>query len=70
MANWIKGAIKRPGALHRALGVKQGEDIPESKKNAKLSSLHAKMEDRKLTPSESRLLKQLNLAKTLSGMRK
>ena len=29
--NWIKGAIKRPGALHRALGVPEGESIPEGK---------------------------------------
>lgn len=26
--NWIAGAIKHPGALHRALGVKQGTKIP------------------------------------------
>ena len=28
MANFIKKAIKRPGALHRALGVPQGKRIP------------------------------------------
>ena len=28
---WIKGAIKHPGALHKVLGVKKGEKIPESK---------------------------------------
>ena len=32
--NWIKGAIKHPGALHRELGVPQGEKIPASKLNA------------------------------------
>lgn len=31
MANWIKGAIKHPGALHRELGVKQGKKIPAKK---------------------------------------
>ena len=31
MANWIKGAIKHPGALHRELGVPQGQKIPASK---------------------------------------
>lgn len=31
MANWIKGAIKHPGALHRELGVPQGKKIPKSK---------------------------------------
>lgn len=30
MANWIKSAIKHPGALHRALGVKKGKKIPKS----------------------------------------
>jgi len=29
--NWIKGAIKRPGQLHRDLGVPQGEKIPKRK---------------------------------------
>ena len=28
---WIQGAIKKPGALHRDLGVPQGEKIPVSK---------------------------------------
>ena len=31
MANWISGAVKRPGALHRKLGVKKGEKIPAAK---------------------------------------
>jgi hypothetical protein len=26
--NWIKGAIKHPGALRRSLGVKKGGKIP------------------------------------------
>lgn len=29
--NWIRGAIKKPGALHRALHVPQGQKIPEEK---------------------------------------
>jgi len=28
---WIKGAIKHPGALHKQLGVAQGEKIPPGK---------------------------------------
>jgi len=28
-ANWIQGAIKRPGQLHRDLGVPQGQRIPQ-----------------------------------------
>lgn len=31
MANWIKGAIKHPGALHEDLGVPQGQKIPKAK---------------------------------------
>jgi hypothetical protein len=34
MANWIQNAIKHPGALHKQLGVKQGNKIPASKLNA------------------------------------
>jgi len=29
--NFIKGAIKHPGALHRQLGVPQGQKIPAGK---------------------------------------
>ena len=32
--DWIKGAIKKPGALHKELGVKQGQKIPEKKLEA------------------------------------
>jgi hypothetical protein len=34
---WIAGAIKHPGALHRDLGVPQGQKIPESKLSAAAS---------------------------------
>ncbi len=30
-SNWIQGAIKKPGALRKSLGVKKGENIPEGK---------------------------------------
>ena len=29
--NWIKGAIKKPGALHEELGVPAGKKIPAKK---------------------------------------
>ena len=29
--NWIAGAIKHPGALHKTLGVAKGKKIPEAK---------------------------------------
>jgi hypothetical protein len=32
--NWIAGAIKKPGALRKELGVKEGEKIPAKKLNA------------------------------------
>lgn len=32
--NWIAGAIKKPGALHKELGVKSSEKIPAKKLEA------------------------------------
>ncbi|MBM4388010.1 MAG: hypothetical protein FJ088_09760 [Deltaproteobacteria bacterium] len=32
--DWIKDAIKKPGALHRQLGMRLGEKIPEEKLKA------------------------------------
>jgi hypothetical protein len=29
--NWIAGAVKHPGALHKQLGVPQGKKIPAKK---------------------------------------
>jgi len=56
--NWIQGAVKHPGALHRQLGVPAGEKIPASKlKTAKHSD----------NPT---LRRRANLAETLKGMRK
>jgi len=31
---WIQGAIKKPGALHRQLGVPKGKTIPVAKLRA------------------------------------
>lgn len=56
--NWIKGAIKNPGALHRDLGVPQGQKIPESKIDAAARS------------NNPTLRKRANLAKTLKGFKK
>lgn len=55
--DWIKGAIKRPGALHRALKVPQGEKIPE-KKLAKAEG-----------SASPRIRREANLAKTLKSFR-
>lgn len=32
--NWMKGAVKHPGALHRALHVPMGHNIPAKKVEA------------------------------------
>jgi hypothetical protein len=32
--DWIKGAIKKPGALHKELGVPEGKKIPAKKLEA------------------------------------
>ena len=32
--NWIKGAISKPGALRKELGVKKGQTIPAKKLDA------------------------------------
>ena len=34
MEKWIQGAIKKPGALRKSLGVKEGETIPTGKLQA------------------------------------
>ncbi len=55
---WIKWAIKHPWALHRELGVPEGEKIPQSKLNAAASSTNPTLRRRAI------------LAKTLSKFKK
>jgi hypothetical protein len=55
--NWIKSAIKKPGALRRELHVKPGKKIP-AKKLAKAAK------------SKGKLGKRARLAETLKGMKK
>lgn len=67
---WIKGAIKRPGALREKMGVKEGEKIPKGEISAKIATLQKEGEgDKKLTASKRMLLKQLVLARTLGKMK-
>ena len=54
---WIKGAIKKPGALRSSLGVKKGKKIP-AKKLAAAAKKGGKLGQR------------ARLAQTLRGMRK
>lgn len=42
---WIQGAIKKPGALRKAMGVKEGEKIP-AKELAKAAKAPGKMGQR------------------------
>lgn len=58
MVNWIKKATQNKGALHRALGVKEGEKIP-AKKLAK--------GEKSKNPT---VRKEVTLAKTLKKLRK
>lgn len=57
MANWIQGAIKKPGALHKELGITEGKNIP-----AKTLSAAAE--------KGGKLGKRARLAITLKGLRK
>tara|TARA_R100001443_G_scaffold117329_1_gene141411 strand:- start:293 stop:1309 length:1017 start_codon:yes stop_codon:yes gene_type:complete len=64
--DWIQKAIKRPGALHRALDIPQDEDIPKSLIDKDIKKMDKKEdEEGKLDPKDLRFLRQLDLAKTL-----
>lgn len=54
--NWIQGAIKHPGALHRKLGVPENEKIPKSKIDAAIKQT-----------KDPLLKKEAVLARTLEG---
>lgn len=54
---WIQKAIKRPGALHRALGVPPGQKIPATKLQAAAGK-------------GGRLGRQARLAQTLAKLRR
>ena len=56
MANWIKKAIKHPGALHREMGVPAGKKIPAGKLA-------------KAAKAGGKLGKRARLAETLKKMR-
>jgi hypothetical protein len=56
--NWIAGATKNKGALHRSLGVPQGEKIPAKKLNAAMKS------------NNPTIAKRARLAETLNSFKK
>ena len=51
---WIAGAIKKPGALHKEMGIPEGHKIPESKL-------------KKAEHAGGKLGKRARLAETLKG---
>jgi hypothetical protein len=53
---WIQEAIKRPGALRKALGAKKGQKIPKKKLEA-------------AAKKKGKLGQEARLAKTLSKLR-
>lgn len=59
-----------PGALHRHYGVSEDETLPWGKVNADYKRLHAKAAKDNLSPTELKLLKQINLARTMKGWKK
>lgn len=54
---WIQGAIKKPGALRKSLGVKKGETIPAGKLQA-------------AAKKKGKMGQRARLAMTLKGMGK
>lgn len=64
---WIQKAIKKPGALHKMLDVPKDEKIPVEKINSKIDELHKKQEESELSKKDSKMLRRLNLAKTLKS---
>ena len=55
--NWIAGAIKKPGALRKELGVKEGKTIPKKKRAA-------------AAKKPGKLGQRARLAETLSKLKK
>ena len=55
MANWIKGAVKNRGALHRHLHIPEGQKIPVSNLKAAIKR-------------GGKVAKEAKLALTLRGM--
>jgi hypothetical protein len=55
--NWIAGAIKKPGALRKELGVKEGKTIPAKKLTA-------------AAKKPGKIGQRARLAETLKGMKK
>jgi hypothetical protein len=67
---WIQKTDMNKGALRKKLGVPEGEKIPKSKLNSLKKDLMSKSKgDKKLSASDAKLLKQVNLALNLGGIK-
>jgi hypothetical protein len=72
--NWIKDAIKNPGALRKSLNKKEDEKISKSEINKELSKLKAKDKDKdkpgtQLDKKDATKKRRLELAKTLRSLK-
>jgi len=66
---WIQKTEMKKGSLHKTLGIPEGQKISKSKLNSIKKDLMIKAKgDKKLSASDSKLLKQVNLALTLGGL--
>jgi len=66
---WIQKTGMKKGALHKKLGIPEGDKIPKSKLRKLKSELEAKSKgDKKLSATDLKTLKQVNLALTLGKM--
>jgi hypothetical protein len=67
---WIQDTNMKKGALHKKLGIPEGDKIPKSKLNSIKKDLMSKAKgDKKLSDADSKLLKQVNMALTLGGLK-
>ena len=67
---WIQKTNIKKGALHKKLGIREGDKIPKSKLNSLKKELMAKAKgDKKLSAADSTLLKQVTLALTLKSVK-
>jgi hypothetical protein len=66
---WIQDTNMKKGALHKSLGIPEGQKIPKSKLNSIKKDLMSKAKgDKKLSAADSKLLKQVNMALTLGDV--
>jgi hypothetical protein len=67
---WIQKTNMKKGGLHKTLGIPEGNKIPKSKLNSIKKDLMVKAKgDKKLSAADSKLLKQVNMALTLGGLK-